>query len=97
MMRKHTPGPWYTTHHFTVMGRGFRVALADEIPGQDALTRDANAALMAAAPDMLTALLNVRGIMAQLVAQSDFDSEEVEKVYMEVVASIKLALDPEEV
>lgn len=62
MNTKHTPGPWYsrvsTDGTITVGPSGPRYVV--EIPPSQMLDRDANALLIAAAPDLLEAL---RGLM----------------------------------
>lgn len=58
-MNKHTPGPWLIeVNGFIIAPDGFSVADCDR--GRDVNEADANARLIAAAPDMLMALKNIR-------------------------------------
>jgi len=55
----HTPGPWEVAGHGNYVrsrSGGFAVAQSEELPGQDGEERNANARLIAAAPEMLEAL-----------------------------------------
>ena len=70
-MSKHTPGPWAVDRYcrdITPVGRYLRIA---EIPGHrendtpDSQEREANARLIAAAPDLLAALQAARGYVSQ--------------------------------
>ena len=63
-MSKHTPGPWEQDTEDAEWGNSFVVnagdwIIAEMIDGEDE-TRRANARLIAAAPDMLEALLAIR-------------------------------------
>lgn len=65
-MIKHTPGPWY----YAGLAGDHDFGIYPESTGRDiALVRDfneANARLIAAAPDMLAALENARNVLAGL-------------------------------
>ena len=56
MSAQHTPGPWTVDAHRNVMAAGGLVAFPGIAAGFD---QDANARLIAAAPDLLSALLNL--------------------------------------
>lgn len=72
-MAKHTPGPWALDEVRTSIGRAFRIGagemlqagkgcciIYDDYPGNPDNERSANARLIAAAPDLLTALKGLR-------------------------------------
>lgn len=55
--RKHTPGPWEAFGgHVLEHSRRIRICQCDELPGQSDMELNANAALIAAAPELLAAL-----------------------------------------
>lgn len=61
----HTPGPWFANHG-AVNAQDVPIALADDYSKSQS-EREANARLIAAAPDMLAAL---RGIFVHLAAEA---------------------------
>jgi hypothetical protein len=63
---KHTPGPWHVQRHdagdsrrITITGRSGMVAVAD-VDWNSPIENDANAALIASAPELLMALRNLQ-------------------------------------
>lgn len=64
---KHTPGPW-ETGGYTITARGGRMLIAKlyRAQAQDDFKSDANARLIAAAPDLLTACRHLTGQLALL-------------------------------
>ena len=57
-MSTHTPGPWLNDHR-VILGRAFDGShknICDRVRGQTPDAADANACLIAAAPDLLAAL-----------------------------------------
>ena len=69
-MAKHTPGPWRefrdNESHDILAHDGSHVARIEPVNGLDPLAeQDANACLIAAAPNMLAALRHAADVMAQ--------------------------------
>ena len=52
----HTPGPWQVSPYNNITSRNGTVAKTEQMPGNYDSEREANARLIAAAPDLLTAL-----------------------------------------
>ena len=52
----HTPGPWMVSPYNNVTSRNGTIAKTEQMPGNNDRERDANANLIAAAPDLLEAL-----------------------------------------
>lgn len=78
MNTSHTPGPWTALLRAPatiVDKRGCRVALCCEMPGQDDNEMFANARLLAAAPNLLSAL---RNCLEALEDQLQYDDPEDE-------------------
>ena len=75
MNGKHTPGPWVVGQSGGVIDRrGCAVAKVQDMPGQDSGERAANAALIAAAPDMLEALRELLAERYALEEPEQFDA-----------------------
>jgi hypothetical protein len=80
MKEKHTRGNWVVMDASGVRGvpqwtvcdsRGCRVAKCDPLPGQDAAEELANALLIAAAPELLTALEEILAANPELAEVCD--------------------------
>lgn len=56
MKNQHTPGPWAVSPYNNIVSKNGTVAKTEQMPGNDDEERKANAHLIAAAPDLLSAL-----------------------------------------
>ena len=56
MTKQHTPGPWAASPYNNVTSRNGTIAKTEQMPSNDDLEREANARLIASAPDLLSAL-----------------------------------------
>jgi hypothetical protein len=61
MQTTHTPGPWKiaATGHVVTAADYSRICRVEQLPGMDSREIDANARLIAAAPELLDALQNI--------------------------------------
>jgi hypothetical protein len=80
-MSKHTQGPWtvdgaVATENLDVFGEGGRVAMLD-FDDIDADTLEANARLIAAAPEMLAALMVAKSEMHYFTATRGSEAHEL--------------------
>ena len=62
---QHTPGPWSVSPYMNITSRNGTVAKTEQMPDNDDSEREANANLIAAAPDLLSAL---RFLLADYIA-----------------------------
>ncbi|MBI7352836.1 hypothetical protein JEV04_15400 [Pseudomonas aeruginosa] len=76
-MRKHTPGPWFVNGHETYtkyvearIGAGLLQEVAACGPTEQQEQQEANARLIAAAPELLDALVNLLPLISPLKAES---------------------------
>jgi hypothetical protein len=76
MAAQHTPGPWRTDDHYhgAILGDGNQVAMATMNGCLPAETRDANARLIAAAPELLEALQQALFSLGHTGANHDLDN-----------------------
>ncbi len=83
---KHTPGPWTAWGTTIRANKGDYVASAKyyPIPGVDDDNSDANARLIAAAPELLEACKGVLALFASLTIQpnGDHDNPETDPAYI---------------
>lgn len=56
MKKQHTPGPWAVSPYNNITSRNGTVAKTEQMPGNYESEQKANAHLIAAAPDLLSAL-----------------------------------------
>lgn len=59
MKNQHTPGPWAVSPYNNIVSKNGTVAKTEQMPGNDDAERKANARLIAAAPDLLSALSRI--------------------------------------
>ncbi|MGV5083073.1 hypothetical protein [Pseudomonas aeruginosa] len=76
-MRKHTPGPWFVNGHENYtkyvearIGGGLLQEVAACGPTEQQEQQEANARLIAAAPELLDALVNLLPLISPLKAES---------------------------
>ena len=67
-MNKHTPGPWFVDAHTNVLAEGCLVAFPSVAAGLE--KQEANARLIAAAPELL-------GALQKAVARQGFSNDEL--------------------
>ena len=67
-MNKHTPGPWFVDAHNNVLAEGCLVAFPSVAAGLE--KQEANARLIAAAPELL-------GALQKAVARQGFSNDEL--------------------
>jgi len=77
MKNQHTPGPWAVSPYMNITSRNGTVAKTEQMPGNDEAERKANAHLIAAAPDLLSAL---REMMSVFQDHEQYDEESAEVV-----------------
>jgi len=77
MKNQHTPGPWAASPYMNITSRNGTVAKTEQMPGNDEAERKANAHLIAAAPDLLSAL---REMMSVFQDHEQYDEESAEVV-----------------
>lgn len=63
MSGKHTPGPWSQSRDLVLDSRGWSIARCME--GDEFIDQEANARLIAAAPEMLAALASVNKLISE--------------------------------
>jgi hypothetical protein len=56
MNNTYTPGPWEVSPYYNITSRNGTIAKTEQMPGNFDSERTANARLIAAAPDLLSAL-----------------------------------------
>ena len=96
-MSNHTPGPWMpactcnsaTHRHPAILSDSGQVAIAT-FQGSEPAT-DANARLIAAAPDLLDALLSALPFVEDAADDEIYKSHRVHKVLKEIRAAIEKA------
>lgn len=66
MKNKHTLGPWAVSQYNNVTSRNGTIAKIEQMPGNDESERKANAYLISAAPDLLSAARNAANVLAAL-------------------------------
>jgi hypothetical protein len=71
---KHTPGPWQVSPHSNITSKSLVVAKVEQMPGNYESEKQANARLIAAAPDLLFALEACMENMEGMLGISDFGS-----------------------
>ena len=66
MKNQHTPGPWAVSPYNNITSRNGTVAKTEQMPGNYESEQKANAHLIAAAPDLLSAARNAANVLAAL-------------------------------
>lgn len=65
MKNQHTPGPWAVSPYMNITSRNGTITKTEQMPGNDDSERESNANLIAASPDLLSAL---RFLLADYIA-----------------------------
>lgn len=73
-MNKHTQGPWIELQTRIDDSRGYQIAHLD-LHGKSEKERDANRRLIAAAPDMLSALQSCYDMIAEECADGEYTEQ----------------------
>lgn len=85
MKNQHTPGPWAVSPYNNIVSKNGTVAKTEQMPGNDDEERKANAHLIAAAPDLLSALQEMMSVF-QDHEQYDEESAEVVSIARAAIA-----------
>ena len=83
---QHTPGPWSASPYNNITSRNGTVAKTEQMPGNDENERIANAHLIAAAPDLLSALQEMISVFQD---HEQYDEESAEVISMARAAIAK--------
>jgi len=86
MKNQHTPGSWAVSPYNNITSRNGTVAKTEQMPGNDDAERKANANLIAAAPDLLSALQEMMSVFKD---HEQYDEESAEVVSMARAAIAK--------
>ena len=84
-----TPGPWKVANYNYIRGTIFSVAVAIDLPGQDEKEKQANARLIAAAPDLFEQCKLFERVITELLMQGETGVDyELEKL-REILANVE--------
>lgn len=90
-MRQHTVGPWYACMNEVMDYHGHTLAVAKASMGPYAVeTAIANAGLIAAAPDMLKALLHIEDVVRSRKMLTEREIRDVQQIAMVAIGKAVL-------